>query len=108
MTVLKLRDAKRAEAARKAHRYVGRDGGAPEADVESALGQLGEMAPAEYGRRRHEIAEKIGTPTARSCAIATSFAAFLTAGTIGEMRGLFALTATITSLGASAHGRRRR
>lgn len=64
MTVLKLRDAKRAEAARKADRYIGRDGGAPEADVERALGQLGEMAPAEYGRRRHKIAEEIGTSAA--------------------------------------------
>jgi hypothetical protein len=63
MTVVKLEDAKRAEAARKAYKYIA-DGGAPAPDFERALGELGEMSPAEYGRRRHDIAEKLGTAAA--------------------------------------------
>jgi putative DNA primase/helicase len=59
MTLVKLQDAKRVEAARKADKYIGRDGREPNGDLESMLSQLEEMAPAEYGRRRHEIAEEI-------------------------------------------------
>ena len=60
MTILPLDKAKREEAARKADRYIGRDGGAPSPEAQQKLDGLGEMGPAEYGRRRAVLAEELG------------------------------------------------
>jgi putative DNA primase/helicase len=46
---------------RLADKYVGRDGGPPLPDVEQSLHELAEMSPAEYGRRRADIAAEIGS-----------------------------------------------
>src|SRR5262245_29081718 len=51
----------RREVARKADRYIGKDGGPPSPEVKRMLDELVEMSPAEYGRRRGGIAERIGT-----------------------------------------------
>jgi putative DNA primase/helicase len=62
-TVVPMREFERrkAEASRKADRYISKDGGAPSRDVMRVLDELGEMSPVEYGRRRDEIAVRIGT-----------------------------------------------
>ena len=51
---------RKAEASQKADLYIGKDGGPPH--IERALNELGEMSPAEYGRRREEIADTTATP----------------------------------------------
>lgn len=48
--------------ARKADRYIGRDGGAPKPDPD--LDPIGGMSPAEYGRYREELASKTGVAKA--------------------------------------------
>jgi putative DNA primase/helicase len=62
-TIVPMREFERrkAEASRKADRYISKDGSAPSPDVERVLDELGEMSPVEYGRRRDEIADRIGT-----------------------------------------------
>ena len=40
---------------------IGRDDGPSPSDIERTLYELGEMSPAEYGRRREEIAGKVGS-----------------------------------------------
>ena len=60
MTILPLDRAKREEAARKADRYIARDGGAPSPETKTKLDGLGEMGPTEYGRRRDALAEDLG------------------------------------------------
>jgi putative DNA primase/helicase len=51
----------KAEASRLADKYVGKDGGAPSSCDERRLDELAEMSPVEYGRRRGELADKLGT-----------------------------------------------
>lgn len=47
---------------RRADKYISRDGGPPSLDAERKLDELGEMSPAEYGRRRETLADELGTP----------------------------------------------
>ena len=62
-TLVPLAEFKKRKAAssRLADKYIGKDGEPPSPDVERALHELAEMSPAEYGRRRAVVADKVGT-----------------------------------------------
>jgi hypothetical protein len=53
-----------APSSRLADKYVGKDGGPPLPDIEKSLHELGEMSPAEYGRRREELQTRLAVRAA--------------------------------------------